>query len=201
MDKSILQEKQVLLSWSLLLLLVLLVIFFVILPTMSYSQSLNDKIDSGYQRLSRYLQVAEATPEYMQEFERVHSKGLDKLFYPEGMTSAQVAKELQKQLATIVTRNEGVLVRSEVLDGVANESSDDQSSIYQQVTVRADLQGDSHLLRSLFHQAYQARPLIFVESLEVKPMEAKSKSDKRQRVKAEVVISTYWRGGSYEKMD
>lgn len=201
MDKSILQEKQVLLSWSLLLLVVLLLLFFVILPTMSYSKSLDEKIDAGYQRLSRYLQVAEATPEYMEEFKRVQSKGLDKLFYPEGMTAAQVAKELQKQLSTIVTRNEGVLVRSEVLDQQIDESSEDQSSIYQQVTVRADLQGDSRLLRSLFHQSYQARPLIFVESLEIKPMEGKSKSDKRQRVKAEVVISTYWRGGSYEKMD
>lgn len=201
MAKSVLQEKQVLLSWSLLFILLLLLVLFVILPTLSYSQVLEEKIDSGYQRLARYHQVAEATPEYIEEFKRVQRKGLDKLFYSEGMTSAQVAKELQKQLATIITRNEGVLIRSEVLDTRSNNAEED-APLYQQVTVRADLQGNNRLLRSLLHQAYQARPLIFVESLNVKPLDSSKRStNKQQQVKVDVVISTYWRGGGDEKMD
>ncbi|MGV6809860.1 MAG: type II secretion system protein GspM [bacterium] len=196
---NVLQEKKVLLSWSFLILLLLVTVFFIILPAVSYSNVLGEKIDADYKRLARYQQVTEATPEYNAEYERVKKQGLDKLFYPEGMTNAQVAKELQKQLATIVSRNKGTLIRSEVLDHLDREK--EAHTVYQQVAVRASLQGDSRLLRSLLHQAYQARPLIFVEQLTIKPknkqrrLNNKSQADQAQIIKAEVVISTYWRGG------
>jgi ribosomal protein L17 len=200
MANPVLKEKQGLLAWSLLVLLILVGLLFVVLPVFSYSQTLTEQIDDGYEKLARYRQVAQATPQYMAEYERVQKQGLDKLFYSEGMTSAQVAKELQKQLATIITRNDGVLVRSEVLDQY--ESKEQVNSVYEQVAVRATLQGDTRLLRTLLHQSYRARPMIFVEQLEVKPSDRKGQ-DKDQKLKAEVVISTYWRGGSAnnEEMD
>lgn len=191
---NILDEKQALLSWSLLAVLILLSLLFVVLPLLQYSSEQNNTINKKYKQLAGYRKVAQSTPEFKREYKRVQKTGLDKLFYPAGLTSAQVGKELQKQLATIITRDDGVLVRSEVLDdeyGTNNE--EEQNSVYQQVTVKASLQGDSRLLRNLLHQAYRARPLIFVEALTVKPLT--KKSEKKQRVKAEVVISTYWRGG------
>lgn len=196
---NVFQEKKVLLSWSLLLLFVLVIVFFVILPTVSYSKSLGDKIDADYKRLARYQQVTKATPEYNAEYDRVKKQGLDKLFYPEGMTNAQVAKELQKQLATIISKNQGTLIRSEVLDSLDREK--EEHATYQQVAVRATLQGNSQLLQRLLHQAYQARPLIFVEQLDIKPknkqrrLNNKNKTEKEQIIKANVIISTYWRGG------
>jgi hypothetical protein len=200
MANPVFKEKQGLLAWSFLVLLILVGLLFVVLPVFSYSQGLTDQIDEGYTKLARFRQVAEATPQYMAEYERVQKQGLDKLFYPEGMTSAQVAKELQKQLATIITRNDGVLVRSEVLDQY--ETKEQVNSVYEQVAVRATLQGDTRLLRTLLHQSYRARPMIFVEQLEVKPEDQKGK-EQAQKLKAEVVISTYWRGGSVnnEEMD
>jgi hypothetical protein len=54
------------------------------------------------------------------------------------------------------------------------------------------LQGSPGLLREVLHQAYQARPLIFVDSVDIKPL-ADEKSE-NQIVKVEVRISTYWRG-------
>ncbi|HHC74284.1 MAG TPA: general secretion pathway protein GspM [Thiothrix sp.] len=196
---NVLQEKKVLLSWAFLVLLLLVTVFFIILPTVSYSSSLGEKIAADYKRLARYQQVTEATPEYNAEYERVKKQGLDKLFYPEGMTDAQVAKELQKQLSMIVSRNKGTLIRSEVLDSLDREK--EAHAVYQQVAVRASLQGDSRLLRSLLHQSYQARPLIFVEKLAIKPKDKqrrlnnKNQTKQAQIIKAEVVISTYWRGG------
>ena len=185
------EEKHALFAWSLLVILVLIALLFVIFPLLQYSSEQDDLISKRYKQLSSYKKVANSTPEFQREYKRVQKTGLDKLFYPQGLTAAQVGKELQKQLATVITRDDGVLVRSEVLD--SNVGDEEQNSVYQQVAVKASLQGDSKLLRNLLHQAYRARPLIFVESLTVKPL-TKEKS-KQQRIKAEVVISTYWRGG------
>ncbi len=186
------EEKHSMVAWSLLITLVLLALLFVIFPLMEYSSEQSDIISKRYKQLSSYKKVAESTPEFKREFKRVQRTGLDKLFYPKGLTSAQVGKELQKQLATIITRDNGVLVRSEVLDSDFDQEKE-KNSVYQQVAVKASLQGDSKLLRNLLHQAYRARPLIFVESINVKPLSKESNIS--QRLKAEVVISTYWRGG------
>lgn len=68
------------------------------------------------QQLSRFRQIANATPEMMKEYERVQQQGLDKLFYPSVMTYAQVAMELQTYLSDVIARNNGVLISSEVVD-------------------------------------------------------------------------------------
>jgi hypothetical protein len=59
--------------------------------------------------------------------------------------------------------------------------------------VKAIFQGSPALLRAVLHQAYQARPLMFVESIDIKPIE--KEGDDQQIVKAEIKVSTYWRGG------
>jgi General secretion pathway protein M. len=192
LNNGLWRQHQVLLAWSLLVLLVVAGLFLVVIPTVQKSLELSERIDTGYQQLARFRQMAAATPEFMAEYERVQQNGLDKLFYPVGMTAAQVAKELQKNLATVITRDNGVLLSSEVLD-VPQTEAEQESAVYQRVMVKAVFQSEPALLREVLHQAYRARPLMFVESLDVKPLG--KEEEKNQMVKAEVQISTYWRGG------
>jgi hypothetical protein len=175
-----------------LVLLLLIAVFLIIMPVVQKTFDLGRQVETGYQQLSRFRHITNATPELMAEYERVQQQGLDKLFYPAGMTSAQVGKELQKHLATVITRDNGVLVSSEVVEEqqVEDEAKD---SVYQRVMVKAVFQSSPALLREVLHQAYRARPLIFVESIDIKPMDGDE--GKMQVVKAEVQISTYWRGG------
>ena len=195
LNKAVWQQHQVLLAWGLLVLLLVIGLFLVVIPSVQKSSELRERIETGYQQLTRFRQMAAATPEFMAEYERVQQNGLDKLFYPAGMTSAQVAKELQKNLTTVITRDNGVLLSSEVLDAQQTEA-EQANATYQRVMVKAVFQSDPALLREVLHQAYQARPLMFVESLNVKPLG--SEDDKTQVVKAEVQISTYWRGGEVQ---
>lgn len=195
LNKAFWQQHQVLLAWSLLVLLLVAGLFLVVIPSVQKSWELSERIETGYQQLTRFRQMAAATPEFMAEYERVQQNGLDKLFYPAGMTSAQVAKELQKNLATVITRDNGVLLSSEVLDAQQTEA-EQANTAYQRVMVKAVFQSDPALLREVLHQAYQARPLMFVESIDVKPLG--SEEEKNQVVKAEVQISTYWRGGEVQ---
>lgn len=195
LNKAFWQQHQVLLAWSLLALLLVIGLFLVVIPSVQKSWELSERIETGYQQLTRFRQMAAATPEFMAEYERVQQNGLDKLFYPAGMTSAQVAKELQKNLATVIIRDNGVLLSSEVLDAQQTEA-EQANTAYQRVMVKAVFQSEPALLREVLHQAYQARPLMFVESLDVKPMG--SEDEKTQVVKAEVQISTYWRGGEVQ---
>lgn len=185
------EEKHGQAAWALLVILALMILLFVVIPVIEYSAEQNNTISQSYKQLANYKKFAAATPEYEKEYKRVQKTGLDKLFYPQGLTSAQVGKELQKQLATIITRDDGVLIRSEVLDSTFGD--EERNSVYQQVAVKASLQGNSKLLRNLLHQAYRARPLIYVEGLSIKPVD--KQAGKTQLVKAEVIISTYWRGG------
>ena len=195
LNKAVWQQHQVLLAWSLLVLLLVIGLFLVVIPSVQKSWELSERIETGYQQLNRFRQMAAATPEFMAEYERVQQNGLDKLFYPAGMTSAQVAKELQKNLTTVITRDSGVLLSSEVLD-VQQTEAEQANTGYQRVMVKAVFQSDPALLREVLHQAYQARPLMFVESLDVKPLG--SEAEKNQVVKAEVQVSTYWRGGEVQ---
>ena len=194
-------QHQKLLAWGLLIVLSLALIFLLIVPLTQWSLQLGQKIDTGYQQLSRFRQIANATPEMMKEYERVQQQGLDKLFYPSVLTYAQVAKELQTYLSDVITRNNGVLISSEVVDEqqarTQNETDEAaKNSVYQPVVVKALLQGSPSLLREVLHQAYQARPLIFVDSVDIKPV-ADDKSE-TQIVKVEVRISTYWRGAEVQ---
>lgn len=195
LNKAFWQQHQVLLAWNLLVLLLVIGLFLVVIPSVQKSSELSERIETGYEQLTRFRQMAAATPEFMAEYARVQQNGLDKLFYPAGMTSAQVAKELQKNLTTVITRDKGVLLSSEVLDAQQTEAEQAHTA-YQRVMVKAVFQSDPALLREVLHQAYQARPLMFVESLDVKPLG--SEDEKTQVVKAEVQVSTYWRGGEVQ---
>ncbi len=192
MNQELLSRRnQPLLAWLMLLLLLLIGVFFVTLPTLSKSMALSEQIDSGYRRLSKMREIKRSTPEFVAEFKRVQAQGLDKLFYPEGMTAAQVGKELQKQLADVIRQRHGVLVSSEVMDDPGGEESEQVQHGYRRVTVQADFSGDTELLREVLHQAYRSRPLMFVDRLEVKPQ----RDSTGQQLKGTVRISTYWRGG------
>lgn len=188
------RRNQPLIAWLLLLLVVLLGAVFVVLPALVKSQELSEQVDSGYRQLTKMRQIKQATPELVAEYDRVQAQGLDKLFYPEGMTAAQVGKELQKQLADVITRRRGILTSSEVIDDMVNEDAGQEASGYRRVTVQADFKGDTELLREVLHQAYRSRPLMFVDRLEVKP-ERDNGEGNEQELKGTVRISTYWRGG------
>ena len=196
LNNASLRQHHTLLAWGLLVLALVVGVFLIIIPAVQKSLELTEKVETGYQQLSRFRQIANATPEFMAEYERVQQNGLDKLFYPAGMTSAQVAKELQKNLTTVITRDNGVLVSSEVLDEQQTAEEGQEKSVYQRVMVKAVFQSSPALLREVLHQAYRARPLMFVESLDVKPLDGEE--GKKQVVKAEVQISTYWRGGEVQ---
>ena len=189
-DALISRRSQPLFAWLLLLLVILFGVFFIVLPVMAKSLELSDQIESGYKRLSKMYQIKQATPQFVAEYDRVRAQGLDQLFYPEGMTAAQVGKELQKQLAAVIKQRRGVLTSSEVVDDVVPDSEQEQTG-YQKVTVQADFQGGTVLLREILHQVYRTRPLIFVDRLEVRPQ----RNSSQQEVKGTVRISTDWRGG------
>ncbi|MFZ1387963.1 MAG: type II secretion system protein GspM [Thiolinea sp.] len=186
-------RSQPLIAWLLVLLIVLATVFLGIIPAWLKSQELSDQIETGYKRLDKMRQVALAAPELTAEYERIRQQGIDKLFYPQGMTAAQVGKELQNQVAAVVARQSGTLFSSEVVDNVQLQEAEEQTSDYQRVTVQVVFQGKTELLREVLHAAYASRPLIFVEGLEVKPLEGVD--PKEQVMRVTVKISTYWRGG------
>lgn len=189
-------RSQPLIAWLLALLLVLAVVFFGVIPAWLKSQELSEQIESGYKRLDKMRQVALAAPELAAEYERIRQQGIDKLFYPQGMTAAQVGKELQNQVAAVVARQSGTLFSSEVVDEIQQQQATEEqaTSDYQRVTVQVVFQGKTELLREVLHAAYASRPLIFVDGVEVKPLEGTD--PKEQLVRVTVRISTYWRGGS-----
>ena len=185
-------RSQPLIAWLIAALLVLAGVFFGVLPAGLKSQALSEQIENGYQRLDKMRQVAQAAPELTVEYERIRQQGIDKLFYPQGMTAAQVGKELQNQVAAVVSRHNGTLFSSEVVDEAQTQQTEGQTSDYQRVTVQVVFQGKTELLREVLHAAYASRPLIFVEGLEVKPLEGVD--PKEQLARVTVKIATYWRG-------
>ena len=187
-------RSQPLIAWLLMLLIVLAIAFLGVIPAWLKSQELTDQIESGYKRLDKMRQVAQAAPELTAEYERIRQQGIDKLFYPQGMTAAQVGKELQNQVAAVVARQSGTLFSSEVVENVQTQQVEEQKSEYERVTVQVVFQGKTELLREVLHAAYASRPLIFVEGLEVKPLEGID--PKEQVMRVTVKISTYWRGGA-----
>ncbi len=193
-EMTIPARSQPLIAWLLILLIVLAMVFLGVIPAWLKSQELTEQIESGYKRLDKMRQVAQAAPELTAEYERIRQQGIDKLFYPQGMTAAQVGKELQNQVAAVVARQNGTLFSSEVVENVQTQQVEEQKSDYERVTVQVVFQGKTELLREVLHAAYASRPLIFVEGLEVKPLEGID--PKEQVMRVTVKISTYWRGGA-----
>lgn len=196
---DLLSKHHGLVAWGLLITLVLCLLIVGVLPAWNYSNQLSERIETGYQQLAKMRQIANTTPEFMAQYEQVKSQGLDKLFYSEGMTAAQVAKELQQQVSGVITRGNGRILSSEVVE---DNKPLESTTGYQKVTVRAVFQGSMPLVRQVLHQAYQARPLMFVDGLELYPLDKNADATQTQETKAEVLITTYWRGGyTSEKVD
>lgn len=189
-DLSVSKNFHPLLAWLILGLLLSAVLMYGVVPALLTSKQYSEDIEQGYDRLIKVRQAALDAPKFASEYERVRQQGLDKLFYPEGMTAAQVGKELQNQLTGVVAKNQGTMLSSEVLEQEKNEAEPQTS--YQQVTVQASFQGSMDLLRDVLHASAQARPLMFVDALEVRPVTEQD----AQQVKATVKVSTYWRGSA-----
>ena len=190
-DLSVSKSFHPLLAWLLLGLILSALLMYGVVPTLLKSQQYSDDIEQGYLRLVKLRQAALDAPKFANEYERVAQQGLDKLFYPEGMTSAQVGKELQNQLTAVVAKHQGLMLSSEVLEPEKNQA-EATATLYQQVSVQASFQGSMVLLRDVLHACAQARPLMFVDALEVRPVS----EPETQQIKATVKVSTYWRGGA-----
>lgn len=196
LNNPVLKQQQKLIAWGMLVVLLLALIFLAIIPLVQQSLEVDQQIEDGYSQLAKFRQIAQSTPEFMAEYQRVQQQGLDKLFYPAGMTAAQVAKELQKQVASVIASGNGMLISSEVVDDPPTDDST-ANTVYQRVIVKVVFQSNPALLREVLHQAYQSRPLIFVDALDIKPVDGENA--KEQIMKAEVQISTYWRGGEVKR--
>jgi hypothetical protein len=198
-ETKIPDKYQTSIAWGLLVLFGLLVLLLIIIPLLNFTANQKGQLLKHYEKLASYQHVIDSSEKYERKYAHIQKNELDNLFYPQGLTSAQVGKELQKQLAIIIQRDKGRLSSSEVLNKVPLDDNEDFS--YQKVIVKASLQGNVKLLRNLLHQAYRARPFIFIESLSIKPMRALKNT--KQLIKADLVISTYWHGGgeNNETMD
>ena len=80
MSESISRRSHPLLAWLLLALLVVFVVVFLVLPALARSWELDDQIDSGYRRLSKMREVAEATPEFVVNTSGYGSRGWTSCF-------------------------------------------------------------------------------------------------------------------------
>lgn len=195
MDRELLVQKHSFLAWALVAIIFLIVLLFAVIPALNYSSELSDDIERQSRQLVKMRQIANTAPQLMQEYDAVRRQGLDKMFYSDGMTSAQVAKELQSHLARLIARGNGTLISSEVIDNSRGEEVNDPSE-YSKVTVRAVFDGKMSLLRDVLHQSYKARPVLFIDELEVRPI--KKADPNSQIVKAEMKISSYWNSGKEE---
>lgn len=149
------------LAWLIALTLPLAVLAGILIPWADQLASLDRRIATATDQLTRYRRLIQTLPQLRAELERVRGNDRYKEFYFSAPTPALAGAKLQGQVQEIVTSAQGRLVSTQLLPEEQNQEP-------PRVRVRTQIQGTTEVLLEVLYRIEQARPFLFVEQLGVR---------------------------------
>ncbi len=151
--------------WALGLLFATLLMILVLFLWPWYAQltSYQREIKDLVFRIQRYARVIDSRDEVFEKVERSRAAINDLGYFNNQETPALASAELQTFVKNIIVAAGGVLDSTQVISQV-----EEAELIHIAVNVR--LSGDIEMLRSVLYQIEQAKPLMLIEELDIRPI-------------------------------
>ncbi len=165
-----------------LLLLVLVVIYIVAVePVLDLNHEYNEQIAKDVDRLERYARLTAATPAMEEELGRLRNGGFAGLYFKD-QTAALVGTELQKQLNSLVEKNRGQVISTQVL-------RPEKQDHFTRVAIKAQVITNFVGMQALLKGVAEARPLVFVNGLTVRVRPARGGPQGEQQSEPQLDVS------------
>lgn len=147
-----------------LLMLVLFAIYnSLVAPIWQFYHETQDNMEDTAFRLQRYQAIAAQKDYWQHHLEELRKNEQENAQLTSGATPALASAELQTFIKNIVTDAEGELVSTQVLPTK-------QDDAFTRIAVKIRLNGNMTTLRDVLYQIESARPLRFVENLNIRPI-------------------------------
>lgn len=167
------ETQQRLLALALLILPALLVYFLSIAPYLSWMRSNQERIADLKFQLERLSRTAAEEPLWRTRLQAVQARHDQNRHYLSGETPALASAELQKQLGEIIRTAGGELTSTQVLPHRQEER-------FTRIAVLVRLTANTSSLREVLHRIESNRPLLRVESLNIRALPGRLDPKTRQ---------------------
>lgn len=161
--KPIPLNKSRLLALGLLFGVVLLGYLSVIGPLIGLAREYREKVEDLQFRLQRYEKVATEKGALTRRLEQLKTAGQNDADYLTRATPALASAELQTQIKETVSVAGGELTSTQVIPERKEER-------FTRIAVKVRMNGSTNVLREVLHVFETAKPLLFVENLNIRPI-------------------------------
>ncbi len=132
-------------------------------PLIGLSREYGDSVDELQFRLRRLTKVAAEKEILLQRLGKIKAEGQQDDRFLARNTAALASAELQSQIKTAVGEAGGELTSTQVIPERNEES-------FTRVAVKVRMNGSTNVLRQVLHSFESAKPLLFVENLNIRPI-------------------------------
>jgi general secretion pathway protein M len=132
-------------------------------PLVGLSEEYSDSVDELQFRLQRLSKIAAEKDGLAQRLEKIRAEGQEDDRFLARTTAALASAELQTQIKTAVSEAGGELTSTQVIPERNEEG-------FTRVAVKVRMNGGTNVLRQVLHSFESAKPLLFIENLNIRPI-------------------------------
>jgi general secretion pathway protein M len=156
-------NKSRLSALGLLLGVIVLAYFAIVAPLAGLAHQYGERVEDLQFRLQRLQKVAAEKSNLVQRLEKIKAEGQDNNNFLARTTAALASAELQTQIKAAVSEAGGELTSTQVIPERAEEQ-------FTRVAVKVRMNGSTKVLREVLHNFESAKPLLFIENLNIRPI-------------------------------
>ena len=156
-------SKSRLAALGLLLGVIVLLYLAIAAPLISLAREYNDSIDDLQFRLAKLNRISAEKPALVQRLDSIRAEGQQDDRFLARDTAALASADLQTQIKTAVSEAGGELTSTQVIPERSEEG-------YTRIAVKVRMNGGTNVLRQVLHSFESAKPLLFIENLNIRPI-------------------------------
>ena len=182
---------QRLLSVALLLLLLLGAYILIDRYLLGQYEFYQDNIAELQDRLQRVRNIIAMRPDLEARLQQTRQDDSIDAYYLQQSSSTLAATELQQLVKSAIESNGGDLVSTQILP-VSDEGA------FSRIAIRVQMTGDTATLQKMLHTLESARPLLFVDNLQIRSQPIRQRDpDNRNQIKVEIRLTTQFELAGY----
>jgi general secretion pathway protein M len=134
-----------------------------IAPVLDIAREYGETVDDLRFRLQRYQKVAAEKDNLLAKLEQIKAAGKQDERFIARDTAALASADLQSMVKEIVSQAGGELTSTQVIPERKEEN-------FTRIAVKIRVNGSTDVLREVLHSIETAKPMLFVENLNIRPI-------------------------------
>lgn len=161
MNKPLIQNRDRWLAVGILIIVLILGYIFIMMPLLAIADEYQQDIDDLEFKIARFDRIAIQKDDVLKRVEDIKKRQLKNNNIIPKKAESLASADLQQLVKSTVTSAGGVLTSTQVLPG---REQDD----FQRIAIKVRMTVDVELLRTVLHEIESAKPMLFIEHLNIR---------------------------------